>query len=197
MTTQFSDIVMTPVLGPLSTSNYPSTIPYHSYGSLPGRHPNPPLFYPSQEPVYADQNTNSRQHFLRCARRTNSLYEQRGPYRERDIKLLSRHESEFFNYSDGFVSGTSNRMNYIVPIQSSMYTTIRKADAVGKSGFKLGLPDAALYSTKNYFPSSTYTTLRKARSGGCTAPKKKGSIFNYSLKNGQVCAWGSFPRQNY
>lgn len=191
MTTQFSDIVMTPVIGPLSTSNYPSTIPYHSYGSLPGRHPNPPLFYPSQEPVYADQNTNARFHYFRCARSTLSLFKQR------EKTLLSKNSTNYFNYSNGIGSSTSAHMNYIQPIQSSMYTTIRKADAVGKSGFKVGLPNAALYSTKNYSQSTTYSSLRKARSGGCTAPKKKGSIFNNSLRNGQVCAWGSFPRQNY
>lgn len=191
MTTQYSDIIMTPVIGPLSTNNYPATIPYHSYGSLPGKHPNPPLFYPSQEPVYADQNTNSRQQYLRCAESKNTLYKQQGKV------LLARNSTQYFDYSTRSGSSTSMHMNYINPIPSSMYTTIQKANAVGKSGYKVGLPNAALYSTKNYSQSTTNSSLRRARSGGCTAPKKKGSIFNNSLRNGQVCAWGSFPRQNY
>ena len=65
--TQFDDIIVTPVIGPLNTNNFPCTIPYHSYGTLPGKSPNPPLFYPSQEPVYADQNSNSRQQYSRAA----------------------------------------------------------------------------------------------------------------------------------
>jgi hypothetical protein len=59
------------------------------------------------------------------------------------------------------------------------------------------LPNAALTGTKSYYPSGTRSSLRWARSGGCTAPKKKGAIENYSLRNGQVCAWGSLVRQNY
>ena len=88
-------------------------------------------------------------------------------------------------------------MNYIQPIPSSMFTTIQKYNAVGKSGYKVGLPTQAPYTTKNYYPSGVRSSLRRARSGGCTAPKKKGSIYNTSLQNGQVCAWGAVPRQNY
>ena len=51
--------------------------------------------------------------------------------------------------------------------------------------------------TKSYYPSGTRSTIRRARSGGCVAPKKKGAIQNTSLSNGQVCGWGSIVRQNY
>jgi hypothetical protein len=88
-------------------------------------------------------------------------------------------------------------MNYIEPIPSSMYVNIRKSNAVGQSAYKVNLPNSAPISTKNYFPSSTRSSLRRARSGGCTAPKKKGAIENTSLRNGAVCAWGALPRQNY
>ena len=88
-------------------------------------------------------------------------------------------------------------MNYIEPIPSSMYVDIKKSVAVGKSGYKVGLPLEAPTSTKCYYPSGTRTSLRRARSGGCTAPKKKGSIYNYSLTQPSICAYGALPRQNY
>jgi hypothetical protein len=191
--TQFDDIIVTPVLGPLTTSNFPATIPYHSYGSLPGKHPNPQMFYTYQEPVYADMNSNSRQQYARSSFGYSNI--QLTKQREKEIFFSS--PASFFDYSTGSSKPTSTHMNYISPIQSSMYTTKRKAAAVGKSGFKVGLPNAALYTTKNYYPSGIKTTLSRVRSGGCTAPKKKGSYYNNSLRNGQVCAWGSFPRQNY
>lgn len=54
----YNNYVNTPILGPLSTSQTPAQIPYHSYGTLTGIRPTPPQFYPMQEPVYADMNTN-------------------------------------------------------------------------------------------------------------------------------------------
>jgi hypothetical protein len=88
-------------------------------------------------------------------------------------------------------------MNYIKPVDSSLHIQKLRSGAVGKSGYKIGLPLDAAYTTKNYYPSGVRTSLRRARSGGCTAPKKKGAIQNYSLSNGQVCGWGSIPRQTY
>ena len=80
---------------------------------------------------------------------------------------------------------------------SSLHNNVLKSQAVGKYAYKIGLPDYAPVTTKNYYPSGTRSSLRRARSGGCVAPKKKGSIYNTSLTNGQVCAWGSLPRQTY
>jgi hypothetical protein len=89
------------------------------------------------------------------------------------------------------------RFFYIAPVASSMHIDKLKRNAVGKSSYKVGLPQAAPISTKNYYPSGTRTSLRRARSGGCVAPKKKGAIENTSLSNGRVCGWGSLVRQNY
>ena len=189
--TQFDDIIVTPVIGPLNTNKYPATIPYHSYGTLQGKHPNPPLFYPSQEPVYADQNTNSRQQYSRASLSNAALF------RQRENVLLTTTPNSFFSFSGRHHYPVSTHMNYIEPIPCSMFTTIQKANAVGKSGYKVGLPNNAPYTTKNYYPSGVRSSLRRARSGGCTAPKKKGSIYNTSLGNGQVSAWGAIPRQNY
>lgn len=191
--TQFDDIIVTPVLGPLTTNNFPATIPYHSYGSLPGKHPNPPMFYTYQDPVYADMNSNSRQQYAR----SSFSYSNPQLIKQREKTIYFSRPSQFFDYSGRSGHPVSTHMNYITPVPSSMYTTQKKAVAVGQSGFKQGLPNDALYTTKNYYPSGLRSSLRRVRSGGCTAPKKKGSIYNTSLRNGQVCAWGSFPRQNY
>jgi hypothetical protein len=78
----------------------------------------------------------------------------------------------------------SQNFNYIQPMQSSMYVDAKKGYAVGKSSYKVGLPAAAPISTKSYFPTEVRTSLRRARSGGCVAPKKKGAIENHSLTNG-------------
>jgi hypothetical protein len=88
-------------------------------------------------------------------------------------------------------------MNYIPPIDSSLYVNIKKSNAVGQTAYKVNLPNDAPTGTKSYYPSGTRSTLRRARSGGCVAPKKKGAIENYTLANGRVCAWGSLVRQNY
>jgi hypothetical protein len=187
----YDNYVNAPITGPLSTNQTPGQIPYHSYGTLVGIRPTPPQFYPSQEPVNAAMNTNARYHYLRTAQSVKSLAI------AKEKAIYSSNGNSFFNYSTGKRYNTSGHMNYIEPIPSSMYINIKKANAVGKSAYKVGLPIEAPISTKNYFPSSTRSTIRRARSGGCTAPKKKGSIYNYSLTNGATCGWGSIVRQNY
>ena len=45
--TQYDNIVITPVYGPLSTNQYPGAAPPHNLGALAGRRPNPPQYYPA------------------------------------------------------------------------------------------------------------------------------------------------------
>lgn len=188
--TSYNNYVNAPITGPLSTNQTPPQIPYHSYGMLAGLRPTPPQFYPSQEPVYADMNTNARHHYLRA-----SVSNQE---RQRQLALAKASPAiKYVIQSSQRQVPTSSHTNYIAPIQSSMHIDILKSNAVGQSAYKVKLPMAAPISTKNYMPSSTRSSLRRARSGGCTAPKKKGSIYNTSLSNGQVCAWGALVRQNY
>jgi hypothetical protein len=78
-----------------------------------------------------------------------------------------------------------------------MYVNIKKSNAVGQTAYKVNLANIVPTGTKSYYPSGTRSTIRRARSGGCVAPKKKGAIENYSLSNGRTCAWGSIVRQNY
>jgi hypothetical protein len=187
----YDNYVNAPIYGPLSTNNYPCAMPYHSFGVLTGIRPTPPQFYPSQAPPYAEENTNARAQYLRSTGQSvNQLA------RQKALGKISP-PNTFFDFSTGKHVAVSTHMNYIVPQPSSMYTNQKKSIAVGKSAYKVGLPIEAPISTKCYYPSGTRSTIKRARSGGCVAPKKKGAIENYSLRNGQVCAWGSLPRQNY
>jgi len=185
----YDNYVNSRITGPLSTNQYPCAIPYHSYGTLVGIRPNPPLFYPSQEPVAADQFTNSRRQYFRTAESAESLKIQREKSLNSTGIFTSKSSQRQYN--------VSTHMNYIPPTDSSLYIQKRRAAAVGKSSYKVGLPVEAPISTKNYYPSGTRSSIRRARSGGCVAPKKKGAIENYSLRNGQVCAWGSIVRSTY
>ena len=186
----YDNYVNAPITGPLSTNQYPGSMPYHSYGTLIGIRPTPPLFYTYQEPVAADQFTNSRHQYFRTAKSVAALA------KERERAVLSAGQA-FYSSNSGKYYNVSTHLNYIKPIDSSLLTQRNRALAVGKSSYKIGLPDSAPCSTKNYYPSGVRSTIRRARSGGCVAPKKKGAIENYSLQNGQVCGWGSIPRQNY
>lgn len=184
--TTFSGYLNAPIIGPLSTNNYPCAIPYHSFGTLPGVHPNPPQFYSQQIPPAADQFTNSRRQYWRTAESTKSLAIQR----ERAIQSTFNGMS-FFNNSNKKFYNVSTHTNYIPPVDSSLRTQKLRSNAVGKSTYKIGLPPEALYSTKNYYPSGVRSTIKRVRSGGCVAPAKKGAIENTSLRNGMVCAWGA------
>jgi hypothetical protein len=186
----YNNYVNAPITGPLSTDQTPAQIPYHSYGILTGLRPTPPQFYPQQEPVYAEMNTNARHHYLRASVNKKTLAEQ--------IRLgkLSDPLAYVINSSQRQVP-VSSHTNYIPPIDSSLYINIKKSNAVGQSAYKVNLPNSVPIGSKSYYPSGTRSTIRRARSGGCVAPKKKGAIENHSLSNGRVCGWGSIVRQNY
>jgi hypothetical protein len=186
----YNNYVHSRITGPLSTNQTPCQIPYHSYGTLTGIRPTPPQFYPSQEPVYSDMNSNMRKQYLRTA------ISQTVKAQQIALGKLSTPQAYIVNSSQRQIP-VSSHTNYIPPLPSSMYINTLKANAVGQSAYKVNLPNNVPISTKNYSQSSVRSTIRRARSGGCTAPKKKGAIENTSLKNGQTCGWGSIVRQNY
>lgn len=186
----YNNYVNAPITGPLSTSQTPCQIPYHSYGILAGIRPTPPQFYSQQTPVASDMNTNARHQYLRTRVNKKDLVEQ-----IRLGKLSS--PLAYVIQSSQRQAPVSSHMNYIPPIDGSLYVNIKKSNAVGQSAYKVNLPNDVPTGTKSYYPSGTRSSLRRARSGGCVAPKKKGAIENYSLSNGQVCAWGALVRQNY
>ena len=99
--------------------------------------------------------------------------------------------------SSGRMISTSSHTNYIPPVPSSLYLNKLRSNAVGQSAYKVNLPNNIPIGTKSYYPSGTRSTIKRVRSGGCVAPKKKGAIENVHLSNGKTCAWGSIVRQNY
>jgi hypothetical protein len=184
----FQGFVNAPVTGPLTTGNYPFSMAYHSYGTLTGQRPTPPQF---QAPVNSDMNINARRHYLRAT--AISAIEKA---KQDILGKLSTPVMKVIGSSQRQVA-VSSHVNYIEPKPSSMYTDIKKSVAIGKSAYKVGLPLNAPISTKNYYPSGTRSALQRARSGGCSAPKKKGSIYNTSLTQPGINGYGSLPRQGY
>jgi hypothetical protein len=71
---------------------------------------------------------------------------------------------------------------------SSSYTQLKRINAIGRSSTKQGLPDDAplnfsSQAKSNWSNTTKNSHLRRARSGGCVAPKKKGAIAN-TFKSG-------------
>ena len=187
----YSGYLNAPITGPLSTSQTPNHMPYHSYGMLKGLRPTPPQFYPMQEPVYADMNTNAKHQYLR-----STISNQKAQQQIALGKTTS--PISYVIQSSQRLVPTSAHTNYIAPIPSSMHLNTLKANAVGQTAYKVNLPNFAPIASKSYYPSGTKSAIRRVRSGGCVAPKKKGAIENSSLRNGGSGAgWGSIPRQNY
>jgi hypothetical protein len=181
----YNGYVHAPVIGPLSTNKYPCTMPYHSFGTLIGLRPTPPQF---KEPVNSNMNINARRQYLRATDFTS---------KEQEEKQQQNTPHKYVSYSTQQQVPVSSHVNYIAPVSSSMHVDIKKSIAVGKSSYKVGLPLSAPISTKSYVPSGTRSALRRARSGGCSAPKKKGSIYNVSLTQPGIYAYGALPRQTY
>ena len=177
-----------PISGPMSTSKTPGGIRInHTLGVLQGRHPNPPQFYPSDN---SSEFSNSRHQYSRTAQSVKA---------QTAATLLAKasNPTSRFSLSTQRQFNVSTHANYIPPQASSLYTSTMKSRAVGKSSFKIGLPDNAPMSYKSYDRNDVKTALRSVRSGGCTAPAKKGSIYNRTLCTGRVCAWGSQVSSNY
>ena len=183
----YGGYVSAPVIGPLSTNRTPLMMPRHNYGELPGRHPNPPQFYPSDG---ASEFSNARRQYLRT--RTTQYNMNTGTKMESNLPPTSVYSA---GLQQSFLVSQSTKYN--APKCSSMYISAKKSAAVGKSSFKQGLPNDALLSYKNYNKNDVKTALKFSRAGGCVAPAKKGSIYNTSSCNGRVCAWGSLVSQTY
>jgi hypothetical protein len=176
-----------PITGPLSTHRMPHTTVQNQLGVLTGIHPNPPQFYPSDG---ASTFSQARAQY----RRTNTTQHNfgRGTQSFSFLRPTTQYSADL---QKSFVVSQSTK--YVAPASSSMYMAAKKSAAVGKSSLKQGLPAKAPLSYKSYDRNDVKTALRMVRSGGCTAPAKKGSIFNRSLCNGAVCPWGALVTQNY
>jgi hypothetical protein len=93
----------------------------------------------------------------------------------------------------------TSKTKYNAPICSSMRTQQIRANSIGKSNYNVlnETTSNPLISFKAYNPNDVFIHKKFVRSGGCTAPKKVGSIYNTSRSNGATCCWGELPRQNY
>jgi hypothetical protein len=183
-----SGFLNTPITGPLNSSQYPLAMPYHSYGILTGIRPTPPQFV---QPLNSEMNVNARRNYVYA----NSVGVKE-KFQQDELGKLSQPITKV-SYSSQRQYAISSHMNYIKPIDSSSRVDILKSRAIGKSSYKIGLPNEAPISTKSYDKSYMRSCLRKSRSGGCVAPKKKGSIYNTSLCQPGINSWGAIPRQNY
>jgi hypothetical protein len=183
--------VSSQILGPLSTSQTPGLIRYHSYGSLPGVHPNPPKYYPSE---FGSEFSQSRIQYAKC----DTSVKQQMIAKEKEVKKNNKPYRFFSSSSQRQLPTGPGHMNYFSPIPSSMRTNIVKRTAVGKSSYKQGLPDNALLSYKSYDKSFLRTILQRARSQGCVAPPKVNSIFNSTCRaGGSICNRGAIVGQGY
>jgi len=176
-----------PVTGPLSTNRTPNTTVQNQLGVLTGVHPNPPQFYPSDG---ASTFSQARAQY----RRTNTTQFNfgRGTQSFSFLRPTTQYSADL---QKSFLVSQSTK--YTPPASSSMYMAAKKSAAVGKSSLKQGLPAQAPLGYKSYDRNDVKTSLRMARSGGCVAPAKKGSIFNRSLCSGAACPWGALVTQNY
>ena len=164
----FNNYVNAPITGPLSADQTPSQIPYHSYGFLSGIRPTPPQFFPSQEPVNAQMSVNARHQYLRTCVSKEVISKQV------DLGKLSQPLGHQI-YSSNTQKPLSSHMNYFKPMDSSLHLNKLKSNAVGQTAYKVNLPNDAVTGTKSFYPSGTRSSLRRARSSGCVAPKKKGA----------------------
>jgi hypothetical protein len=162
----YNNYLNTLITAPLNTNKYPNVLPYHSYGILNGKRPTPPQFFSYQEPINSNMNTNMRAQYLRSTGFSN---EQINIFNINGKKT----SPNIYNLTSKRDFAQSTHTNYITPIPSSMYINIKKSKSIGKSSFKIGLPINSPISTKNYFASNVKSTLKRVRSGGTIAPKKK------------------------
>lgn len=163
--------VSSQTIGPLTSSQTPNVSGVKNLGVLNGVHPNPPKFYPADN---TGDFSNARLQYSKTANSTKQQMIARARV------LESSHPNTFYSMSTQRPHSVSTHTNYIPPQDSSLYISSRKSKALGKSSYKQGLPAEAPLSFKNYNKNDTNHALKRARSGGCVAPPKCGSIFNKS-----------------
>ena len=118
----YSGYLNAPIIGPLSTNQYPGIIPKNNLGTIFGIRPTPPQFFSQQEPVNSDMSTNSRQQYKRAL--ANSIPRITA---EKAIEQLVSATTLKYVTSTGHKYAVSSNFNYIEPMQSSLYVDIKKA----------------------------------------------------------------------
>jgi len=175
-------------IGPLNSSQTPNISGVHNLGVLTGVRPNPPQFYPAD---HASEFAQARRQYWRTA----SSVQQQWLAQERAI--ASARPFRFFSQSTQNAYPVTGHMNYIAPPASSLYTSIVKSRAVGKSSYKQGLPPSAPLSYKNYNTNDVKSALQRIRGGGCVAPPKCSAVYNTVCTKGGICNSGAIRGQGY
>jgi hypothetical protein len=152
-----SSNVYSPNYGPYTSQQYPSIVSNLNNGKLNGIRPTPTEF--------SIMNTGND---FSTARQTYTRVFQRPRLR---------------NIPQMFEVGVAGSINgkFITPMSSSESIHLKKVANIGKSSLKQGLPNEAYYSNKCPDKNYVHTKLQRARSSGCVAPKKCGSIYNHQF----------------
>jgi len=156
-------------------------------GVLVGKHPNPPQFGVADT---SGSLANGKYQYLR----TNTTQYNMGTGTQDYCNPNTSHPSSVYFAGLQKSFPLSQCTKYNAPKCSSLYISARKAAAIGKSAYKVGLPHSAPLTFKNYEPSNVRTSLQRARNKGCVAPAKKGAIENMYSTNTH---WGAIPRSTY
>ena len=176
-----------PVRGALNTANMPLQMQQHNRGLLNGVCPNPPHFA-------NDAMTASFAHSRAEYRRTRTTEDNFGVGKPVGAPIVAP--------SSRFVAGLqrafplSQTCSYTPPQCASLYLHAKKSAAVGRSSMKTTLPPAAyLGYGKSVVAQDVKAAMRRARSGGCVAPAKSGSVFNSFRGNNSH--WGAAAPSKY
>jgi hypothetical protein len=154
-------------MGPIS-HKLPFSMLQHNNGVLFGKNQTPPQFFPSQEPLNSDMSTNLRSIFKRTTGVSSST-----TIIQNEFGKLSRPTAKY-SFATQTRTPVSTHINYVTPISSSMHITKLKSLAIGTSTY---LNNTNETSSKSYSPNDAKRAEQRSRSGGCVAPKKKGTIY--------------------
>ena len=185
--TQYNNYVASQVIGPLNSSQTPNVSGVHNLGVLNGVHPNPPQFYP------ADSASAFSQARFQYSRTNSSSAKQQMIAREK-VLAMSR-PMQFSTLATQKQFATSGHTNYIPPPASSLYTSVLKSQAVGKSSYKQGLSTQAPLSYKSHNNNDVRSSLRRIRGAGCVAPAKCRA--STVCTKGGICNIGAYSGQGY
>jgi hypothetical protein len=172
-----------PVIGPIQHA-YPGIVRMVDNGVQAGLHPNPPKY------GVADGSADyamGKNYYLRTRTTEHNM-------NVGTVDHSNNHPTRVYvaGLQKSFLLSQSTKYN--APKDAGQFIAARKAAAIGQSSFKVGLPINAPLAYKSYDNNLVKTHLQRARNNGCTAPKKKSSIFNPYTSN---CHYGAIPRSTY
>ena len=144
------------IVGPITHKN-PISMPQHNLGVLFGKYPTPVAFYPSN---MTNDYSVARNLYQRTYSHLNNVLPNNSstsvyiPSLQKSVRILQH-------------------STYIAPKTSYDYMTKLKSIHIGKSSYKQGLPYEAPLSYKGRDANESKRMLRRVRSGGTVAPRKK------------------------